>query len=125
MNTEQKKKGLTLVELMIVIAIIGILAAITIPNLLSYQKRTYDSAALSEARNFYNTALAYLGTKGTGITLDVSDGAFPTGFVKNDDIEYSGSITYNDDGTTTGTMTFSHTKSNSTFTLNGDGSIDR
>jgi type IV pilus assembly protein PilA len=44
------KKGFTLIELMIVIAIIGILAAIAIPNFISYRNKSYCSQAESDAR---------------------------------------------------------------------------
>ena len=48
----KNKRGFTLIELMIVIAIIGILAAIAIPQFAKYRRRAYNSAALSDLKNF-------------------------------------------------------------------------
>ncbi len=54
------EKGFTLIELLIVVAIIGILAAIAIPQFSAYRAKAYNSSAQSDLKNLKTGMEAFM-----------------------------------------------------------------
>lgn len=61
MSALKKQTGFTLVELMIVVAILGIVSALAIPNFLRYQAQSRQSEARTNLSAIYVSEMAYYG----------------------------------------------------------------
>jgi type IV pilus assembly protein PilA len=61
LRSKKGKKGFTLIELMIVVAIIGILAAIAIPNFLRFQAKSKQSEAKTNLGGIFTAQIAFFG----------------------------------------------------------------
>ena len=116
---KRTEEGFTLIELLIVIAIIGILAAIAIPQFNQYKARAYDTASKADLHNIYLACKAYWSDSGSDQSCSGTEaGGANYGFAP------SPSVTVTASGNETGwSATAKHNSSSATFRMDQSGNI--
>ncbi len=89
----KKQKGFSLIELLIVVAIILIIAAIAIPNLLRSRMAANEASAVGSIRTMNTAAISFYSTYGDGFPADITSiGTTGTGAANCKNAEFIDSV---------------------------------
>jgi len=115
-----KQKGFTLIELMIVIAIIGILAAIAVPQYQMYRARGFMATVRSDTKNLHTAVQAYI-AENLGGAPPQGSWPGPGAIAEYPPARVSAMVTVSVNSA--GDVTGSHTSLSGTYTIMADGAV--
>jgi len=122
MNKLKNAKGFTLIELLIVIAIIGILAAIAIPQFNQYKARAYDSDSKANLHNIYLACKAYWADNGSAASCSSTLATGTSyGYLQSTNVSITAPLNLETDFVSTA----QNTNSTNSFAIDSNGAISK
>ncbi|MBI2371506.1 MAG: prepilin-type N-terminal cleavage/methylation domain-containing protein [Deltaproteobacteria bacterium] len=128
----RNRQGFTLIELMIVVAIIGILAAIAIPNFLRFQAKSKQSEAKTNLAAIGTSAESYRAEKDTYVATFTTLGWSPQGsprykygYGASGSLTYTGNTTVSDSDVTNVDAAATAYTSGAAGNIDSDSTVDR
>ena len=116
-RAQEKARGFTIIELLIVITVVAVLASVAVLNFVSYRKRAFNISAEGDARNAFIATQAYFNDCPDD-TISSITALFPYGFLQTTDV----SVSVGGNQSSLEITTY-HNSGDRTYFVNGEGGI--